>query len=452
MRNEGSYPLALLASAWALLLPACGGVTMAKSSGARAPGADPDPSRPAPGDPGERPPSGTGGSPGAPTMRGGPTTGGSSGDGQLPPSGLLTAGAWDDNANFDFFLQYQAKMLVAAQAGLPTVRVADRLTVLVQDSAAKLVPGATVIVSSDERELARLQTGTDGRALVFPAWLGMAPNAVITIEAQSGEGRGSTTLHAGDATATVSVTSTKPALAGLDVALVIDTTGSMGDEIRYLQSEALAISQAIHGAYPELSQRWAVVPYRDYQDAYVTRPVDFTEDLQAYQSSLRGLAAAGGGDFPEAPERGLADMNQLHWRPGPVARMAFWIADAPHHPEHTMDMVTAIQDARTRGIHLYPVAASSADDLTQFTMRLGALATGGRYLFLTNDSGIGNNHQEPLIPCYLVTSLQKAMLRMISMEITGTRRDPAPSDVLRTGGDPHDGRCTLEDGEVVDLL
>jgi hypothetical protein len=135
-----------------------------------------------------------------------------------------------------------------------------------------------------------------------------------------------------------------------------------------------------------------------------------------------------------------------------VARVAFWIADAPHHAEHAANMVAAIQNVRAQGVHVYPVAASSADDLTEFTMRVAALVTGGRYLFLTDDSGIGNDHKEPLIPCYLVTTLQKAMLRMLSMEITGTRLDPAATDILRTGGNPHDGRCTLEGGQVVDLL
>jgi Mg-chelatase subunit ChlD len=372
--------------------------------------------------------------------------------GQLPPGGLLTAGAWDDNLNFDFFLKYQAQRMMPAQPGLPIVTVADRLTVLVQDGAAKLVPGATVIVSSNEREVARLRTGSDGRALVFPTWLGLPANAELTLSAEWGDGRGTTTAHAGDASATVSVTAARSALEGLDVALVIDTTGSMGDEIQYLQAETIAISDAIRAAYPQLSQRWAVIPYRDYQDEYVTRPVDFTDSLLSYQASLQGLKADGGGDYPEAPERGLADLSQLHWRSGAVARVAFWIADAPHHAEHTGDMIAALQAARTAGIHLYPIAASGADDLTEFTMRLGALVTGGRYLFLTNDSGIGNDHKEPLIPCYLVTTLQKAMLRMISMEVTGSRLDPSPADVIRTGGDPHDGRCTLNDGEVVDLL
>ena len=65
-------------------------------------------------------------------------------------------------------------MMMRVLPGLPQVPVGDRLTVLVQDSAARLLPGATVVVTSGERELGRLQTGADGRALLFPGWLGAA--------------------------------------------------------------------------------------------------------------------------------------------------------------------------------------------------------------------------------------------------------------------------------------
>jgi hypothetical protein len=82
-------------------------------------------------------------------------------------------------------------------------------------------------------------------------------------------------------------------------------------------------------------------------------------------------------------------------------------------------------------------------------MRLGALTTGGCNLFLTNGSGSGGLHLEPTVPRYFVTRLQKAMIRMIRTELEGQHREPAPSDVLRTGGDPHDRHCALESGQEV---
>jgi hypothetical protein len=85
-------------------------------------------------------------------------------------------------------------------------------------------------------------------------------------------------------------------------------------------------------------------------------------------------------------------------------------------------------------------------------MRASAQLTGGRYLFLTDDSGVGGSHLEPSIPCYFVTRLNDAMLRMVDMEMTGEYREPEPASILRTGGDPTDGACTLESGETVRIF
>jgi hypothetical protein len=236
----------------------------------------------------------------------------------------------------------------------------------------------------------------------------------------------------------------------LDVSLVIDTTGSMGDELAYLQSEFDAISSQIEANYPNAEQRWSLVVYRDEGDTYVTRWFDFRDDPADFRSHLAEQAAGGGGDFPEAADQGLATMNQLAWRQGDgTARLAFWLADAPYHTEKAAAMQTAILAAQARGVHVYPVASSGIDDFTELAMRSTAQLTGGRYLFLTNDSGVGDSHKEPSIPCYFVTKLDDAILRMVDIEMTGVYREPDPAQILRTGGDPQDGACSLASGQTV---
>lgn len=236
----------------------------------------------------------------------------------------------------------------------------------------------------------------------------------------------------------------------LDVSLVIDTTGSMGDELGYLQSEFAAISTQIEASYPNAQQRWSLVLYRDQGDEYVTRWFGFRADLADFQSHLAAQSAGGGGDFPEAADQGLATMTQLDWRTGSdTARLAFWLADAPHHADKAAAMQAAIVAAQSQGVHIYPVASSGIDDFTELTMRSAAQLTGGRYLFLTNDSGVGNSHKEPSIPCYFVTKLDDAILRMVDIEMTGVYREPAAAQILRTGGDPQDGACALASGQTV---
>jgi hypothetical protein len=132
--------------------------------------------------------------------------------------------------------------------------------------------------------------------------------------------------------------------------------------------------------------------------------------------------------------------------------MAFWLADAPHHAGREATMMQDILMAQGLGVRIYPIAASGTTELLEYTMRSAAQVTGGRYIFLTSDSGIGGAHKEPTIPCYLVTSLDRAMYRMIKMELTGTDSPPAATEVIRTGGDPMNGRCTLSNGQQVSLL
>jgi hypothetical protein len=235
----------------------------------------------------------------------------------------------------------------------------------------------------------------------------------------------------------------------LDISLVVDTTGSMGDELRFLQTEFLALSSTIEASYPDAEQRWSLVVYKDEGDEYVTRWFDFRSDAEDFREHLAAQSASGGGDFPEAPEAALATMSQLAWRTSDAtARLAFWVADAPHHGERAAAMKDAIVDAQAAGIHIYPVASSGIDDFTELAMRSAAQLTGGRYVFLTDDSGLGGEHKEPSIPCYFVTKLSDAIVRMVDIEMSGVYHEPSADQVLRTGGDPQRGACTLDSGQT----
>jgi hypothetical protein len=156
--------------------------------------------------------------------------------------------------------------------------------------------------------------------------------------------------------------------------------------------------------------------------------------------------------LPEAVVDALDATASLSWRGGAVARMAFHIADAPHHVGQEAGIATALKALRQRGVHVYPVAASGTDELAEFTFRTEAQVTGGRYLFLTDDSGVGGSHMEPSIPCYFVTKLDGAMRRMVSIELTGHYVQPEQGEILRTGGDPQDRLCKLEGGKEVIAL
>lgn len=233
----------------------------------------------------------------------------------------------------------------------------------------------------------------------------------------------------------------------LDVAFVIDTTGSMGDELEYLKAEFAHVAASLAQRSPTVTARWGLVDYRDVTDEWTTRTFDFVSSPSAFAARLGQLSAAGGGDVPEAVDQALAAATQLSWSTEPNAgRVVFWIADAPHHPAHAGAVVSAVRALRAKGVHVYPVASSGVDDLTEYTMRATAQLTAGRYLFLTDDSGIGESHAEPHIPCYWVTRLKYALDRVLASEADGTTVAIDPQQVLRAVGNPTDGWCQLPSG------
>ena len=70
-----------------------------------------------------------------------------------------------------------------------------------------------------------------------------------------------------------------------------------------------------------------------------------------------------------------------------------------------------------------------------------AALTQSRYLFLTNDSGVGLAHQEPDVPCYVVTRLDGLIERVVASLLVGRRVEPRAGDVIRATGDYDRGVC-----------
>ncbi|MFP3599961.1 VWA domain-containing protein, partial [Chryseobacterium sp. SIMBA_029] len=67
----------------------------------------------------------------------------------------------------------------------------------------------------------------------------------------------------------------------LDLAFVVDATGSMGDEISYLQSELLDVLRKVETNLKNTEVRYGSVFYRDKGDEYVTRKFDFSDKAES---------------------------------------------------------------------------------------------------------------------------------------------------------------------------
>ena len=400
--------------------------------------------------------SGTGSDPGGFFAGGGSSSSGTGSVGGSTPSAEqstgqdggqaaeLTAGAWDDVLNPGVFKSFVATFEQANNA--PDTGGAVRIVITVQGDGGAPLSNAHVTVADSQKTYLSASTGTDGRLLLIPSRDGIPDGAQLTVSVdRPGQDPFTAPAPVGDAW-TISVpgaTTTLPA--ALDLAFVVDTTGSMGDELSYLQNEIDAIAADVKAKFANVDIRYGLVVYRDVVDIYVTRTFDFTGSLDTFNTNLRAQNADGGGDYPEEMEKGLHEMNGLSWRQGNVARISFLVADAPPHPEDVHVAFDEVDAARLHGIRLYSIAGSGAQTDAEFVLRSNAQLTGGRYFFLTDDSGIGDSHEIPHIPCYDVEHLRPLVARALASELSGTHVPAQPADVLRAVGNPQAGACAVGD-------
>lgn len=143
----------------------------------------------------------------------------------------------------------------------------------------------------------------------------------------------------------------------LDLALCIDTTGSMSRYIAAIRRLLIPLFKDMIGDF--LDFRIAMVLYKDYRDLYITRIVPFTRDFVAFQQILNSLTTGGGGvDIPEAVYEALYDgAIRLSWEA--PERLMILIGDAPAHPspkgnisKDSVDQVVAKQGITVHAIIL----------------------------------------------------------------------------------------------------
>jgi len=216
-------------------------------------------------------------------------------------SGSLTAGSLDDHTGYNDFLQYvhgarnhvtgqtlaefdgrQIPIHVVGAQGRP---IADaRVSILPidsrsDDSQARQLRYAAVPES--QPRAVTLRTGSDGRAALVPSLdgTGRATNFEVVVTTAAGV-QVTRKLSLEQREWTIQVDQQDPALPQqLDLALVIDTTGSMGDELAWLKVEIDSIAAQIKQLFPNVDQRYALILYRDNGDEYVTRTFDFSGSL-----------------------------------------------------------------------------------------------------------------------------------------------------------------------------
>jgi hypothetical protein len=351
---------------------------------------------------------------------------------RLPPTRPadepVAAGVVDDNADFGEYLAYRERR---AHLAVRARDVSERYGLTVHDARGRPVPDAEVAVFAGTQALPLwARTDAAGRAWLHPAaalsGLGASLLEVQVRDGRSGA-RGSALLQRGQKhQLQVSLTDAwrSPPKPQLDIAFLVDATGSMGDEIDKLKRSMRAVADQIAHLPSRPDVCYALVAYRDRGDAFFVRGADFTNDLGAFQQQLAQLQAAAGGDTPEALNEALhTAVHRLSWRGDGTARMVLLVADAPPHldygaPYYDHDAAAAL----AKGIKLFAVGASGLDPLGEYVFRQAAQYTGGRFVFLTyaraNDPSSGPGRETPHdVRNYSVETLDALIVRLVREEM-----------------------------------
>lgn len=202
----------------------------------------------------------------------------------------------------------------------------------------------------------------------------------------------------------------------VDLMYVIDTTGSMGDELEYLKAE---IQDVIERAAAQTGAeiRTSVNFYRDEEDEYVVKYYDFRDDAKEVAALVGEQSANGGGDEPEAVHTALDNaLHQHSWSEDSTVKLMFLVLDAPPHDDDEVkkQLLSLTEEAAAMGVRIIPVAASGASEDTQQLLRSMAIMTGGTFIFLDDNSGVGYGHTVTVKPEeYSSEYLNEMMIRII---------------------------------------
>lgn len=337
-------------------------------------------------------------------------------------SHVLTAGEWNDLENWDFWSNLLLRDEFKSCCDYWGFNTDGRIALQINTQDGKPATGAKVELYRNDEKIWTARCDNKGRANCWTSLIGngLGSNYLsIYINGVKQEQELAITylndkeLRLNEFTVPDEVRMDK----SIDVAFFVDATGSMSDEIDFLKSDLVNILEKSAAFDKSVTMRSAALFYRDEGDEYLCKQQDFTTDPVKTADYVKMQYAGGGGDYEEAVHEALRNgFLNLNWNENSRSRIVFLILDAPAHDEQWIfdSLHASIRKYAEAGIQIIPVAASGADKSTEMMLRLFAIATGGTYTFLTDDSGVGNSHIEPSVGDFQVELLNDLMVRLIT--------------------------------------
>lgn len=305
-----------------------------------------------------------------------------------PPSESgLKAGYSDDNRQFNYFVNFLEEYNTVSHLNLD---ISERIIFYVKDINNLSISNAKVLIKSGGNIVVSGTTLADGSFRFFPSLFGrdLENFEVLAEDPVSGKKTGDQFTREGrrQIDLTINTARVSGERTDLDILFILDTTGSMGEEIQRLKATIQLIHLNLSSLSTKPRLRFGLVLYKDDGDEeYRTEIVHLTDNLNEFQEKLNLVEAYGGGDTPEDLQAALDDsMKKIRWNPEGL-RMAFVVTDAPPHLDYGQeyDYTQASMEAKERGIKIHTVGTGGLPLDGEYVLRQISQFTSGRYIFLT---------------------------------------------------------------------
>ncbi len=166
----------------------------------------------------------------------------------------------------------------------------------------------------------------------------------------------------------------------VEVAFVLDSTGSMSGLIEGAKQKIWSIANDIISRKPTPEVRIGLLTYRDLGDEYVTRLFDLTDDIDTVFANLQSFQADGGGDTPESVNQALREaVTRMSWTKGTVVlKIVFLVGDSPPHMDYVNDVAypAVCKEAVKRGLIIDTVQCGDNLDTMPIWQEIARLSEG----------------------------------------------------------------------------
>ncbi len=166
----------------------------------------------------------------------------------------------------------------------------------------------------------------------------------------------------------------------VELVFVLDTTSSMSGLIKAAKEKIWSIASTMASANPAPEISIGIVGFRDRGDAYITKKIDLSKDLDSIYAALLDFKAQGEGDTPESVNEAIFEaVNNMSWSQDPDSyKVIFLVGDAPGHDDYQNDVPfeTSLAVAAKKGIIVNTIQAGINQQMKKSWQIIASLGKG----------------------------------------------------------------------------